>query len=260
MSELSRILIIGGMHRSGTSLITSWLKECGLFIGDELLAANDSNPKGYYEDLDFFHFHRGVLEDNHEHHFPKKSPSFKITSAHKDLARSIVEKKSNLQDQFGFKDPRTCLFLENIWSEVTPDAYSLFIVRHPNSVINSLLSRELLAQTKPWQKLKWRFARRILRKRFEFAYQLYNEAIINYYEANSTKSIVMEMEQLEKQAPKALVKLQQFGFQLKSLDISTKKDESLLHENANKKAVSLSTKTHSIYNRLKALSHKSMGQ
>ena len=55
------ILIITGMHRSGTSLITAWLQSAGLDIGKNLLEANYSNPKGFFENTDFLDFHRNIL-------------------------------------------------------------------------------------------------------------------------------------------------------------------------------------------------------
>ena len=33
------ILVIAGMHRSGTSLITHWLHDCGLQVGERLVGA-----------------------------------------------------------------------------------------------------------------------------------------------------------------------------------------------------------------------------
>jgi hypothetical protein len=51
---MSKVLCIAGMHRSGTSLVTSWLQRCGLQIDDgQLLAANTGNPTGHFEDIEF---------------------------------------------------------------------------------------------------------------------------------------------------------------------------------------------------------------
>ena len=53
----SKILIIVGMHRSGTSLITQWLYRCGLSIGNKLAPADIGNVEGYFEDSDFLKLH-----------------------------------------------------------------------------------------------------------------------------------------------------------------------------------------------------------
>jgi hypothetical protein len=52
------ILIITGMHRSGTSLTAAFIHKIGLDLGDNLLKYNYWNPKGYFEDIDFVEFQR----------------------------------------------------------------------------------------------------------------------------------------------------------------------------------------------------------
>ena len=60
----NKTLIIAGMHRSGTSLITHWLNECGLQLGDDFLGAGLGNVDGHYEDLEFLKLHEEILEAN----------------------------------------------------------------------------------------------------------------------------------------------------------------------------------------------------
>lgn len=48
------ILVIAGMHRSGTSLFASWLQDCGMVIQHEFfIAPYPDNPNGFFEDRDF---------------------------------------------------------------------------------------------------------------------------------------------------------------------------------------------------------------
>ena len=45
-------IIVLGMHRSGTSLLTRALMECGLYLGEEgdLVSPHEAdNPEGYWE-------------------------------------------------------------------------------------------------------------------------------------------------------------------------------------------------------------------
>jgi len=58
----SPVIIITGMHRSGTSLTAAFLQKIGLDLGDNLLKGNYWNPKGYFEDIDFVEFQRTVLQ------------------------------------------------------------------------------------------------------------------------------------------------------------------------------------------------------
>ena len=49
----SKVAIVVGMHRSGTSVVAQWLSRSGLFIGDSLLGPNVGNEQGHFEDADF---------------------------------------------------------------------------------------------------------------------------------------------------------------------------------------------------------------
>jgi len=49
-------LIIAGMHRSGTSLISQWLNRCGLNLGENMIGASSGNVEGHFEDIDFIAF------------------------------------------------------------------------------------------------------------------------------------------------------------------------------------------------------------
>ncbi len=57
-------LIIAGMHRSGTSLITNWLSRCGLEIGERLAEGNAGNVEGHFEDVEFLKLHEEILNNN----------------------------------------------------------------------------------------------------------------------------------------------------------------------------------------------------
>ena len=52
VSSEQEILLICGMHRSGTSLVTKCFEVFGYGLGESLMAASDDNPKGFFEDLD----------------------------------------------------------------------------------------------------------------------------------------------------------------------------------------------------------------
>ena len=58
---MSQVLLITGMHRSATSLIASLFEGAGVHLGERLLAPNAQNPRGFFEDVEFFEFHRAAL-------------------------------------------------------------------------------------------------------------------------------------------------------------------------------------------------------
>ncbi len=134
----SQTVIISGMHRSGTSLVTSILQSCGIHIGDRLLGGNQSNPFGHYEDMDFLNFHQSALgESNKEGYEVGITP--KIDPSHLQLAKQIIASK-NEQMLWGWKDPRTVLFLE-FWRTQLSSPKTLLVYRHPMEVMISLIKR-----------------------------------------------------------------------------------------------------------------------
>src|ERR1700709_755262 len=55
------VLVIAGMHRSGTSFLASLLHGCGCLMGETLLPADAHNRPGYFEDLEFLDLNRRML-------------------------------------------------------------------------------------------------------------------------------------------------------------------------------------------------------
>ena len=136
-SFYSSCIIITGMHRSGTSLISSYLHTCGLDVGNDLLSPEKGNIKGYFEDRDFVNFHRRVINKNKNNMFLLEK--IKFDSEDLDSAYNIIRKK-NKSSVWGWKDPRTILFLD-FWDVLLHKSFYIFLYRHPFQVINSLLKR-----------------------------------------------------------------------------------------------------------------------
>lgn len=191
----NNVLIITGMHRSGTSLLTQWLYRCGLHVGDQFLGAGIGNTQGHFEDVDFYNYHQRVLS---EHDLCKDglvtSPLLSITEAQRQSLRSLIREKAASQVQWGWKDPRTCLFLP-FYRELLPEARYLVILRDYRSVVSSLIQR-LYAESahkyeqKGWlPRLIWRYLKqpyrreKLLRKYSERNLKVwitYNETILQH--------------------------------------------------------------------------------
>ena len=56
-------LLVLGMHRSGTSALTAVLNDLGASLGNELVAANDDNPGGYFENAGAVTAHEMLLAE-----------------------------------------------------------------------------------------------------------------------------------------------------------------------------------------------------
>src|SRR6187402_1642015 len=137
---MSHAIIITGMHRSGTSLVSSLLQRSGVHIGDRLITANSANPRGYFEDVDFYEFHEHLLHQRGQTYLHvDESFTFQPTNQEMERAKKLVAERSH-HTVWGWKDPRTCLFLD-FWHQLLPDGRFLFVFRHPIEVLLSLLRR-----------------------------------------------------------------------------------------------------------------------
>jgi hypothetical protein len=137
----NKTLIVVGMHRSGTSLITNWLHSCGLEVGESLLGPGLGNDEGHYEDAEFYKMHMEILKDHNLHDSGLLvNPAPPLTEYHKEKIKGIIRVKEASFEQWAWKDPRTCLFLD-FYRSILPDAYYLIAFRDFQSVVISLLKR-----------------------------------------------------------------------------------------------------------------------
>lgn len=138
----TNILIIAGMGRSGTSVITQWINKCGLPVGDELLGPAIGNVEGHFEDIDFLKIHEEILVENNLSSTGLISmETLLITPDQKDKISTLINNKNSVHQQWGWKEPRTCLFLK-VYKELIPGCKYLIIVRDYKSVTASLLRRD----------------------------------------------------------------------------------------------------------------------
>lgn len=184
MAEIQQpILIITGMHRSGTSLVSSLLQSASLNIGRNLVAGNEGNIKGHFENKDFVDFHEKVLYSlgiNQIGWTLEKDLS--PPPAYQDEAKSLIESSLSPNKPWGWKDPRTSLFL-NFWYNIIPDSCFLFIYRSPWEVLDSLFRRgDDIFYSHP-----------------EFALQIwmsYNEQILRFYHQYPDNCLCLNLNQI----------------------------------------------------------------
>ncbi|NET75433.1 glycosyltransferase [Okeania sp. SIO1F9] len=142
----STVFIITGMHRSGTSLTASLFHSVGVNIGEKLVRPEYGNIRGHFEDIEFVELQKGILgsqglDDLGSNveitEIPVKKQYLK---AAKRLIKNREEAQDNLGKSWGWKDPRTTLFL-NFWLNLLPDAKFIFVYRSPWEVVDSLYRR-----------------------------------------------------------------------------------------------------------------------
>jgi hypothetical protein len=132
-------VIITGMHRSATSLLASMFHRAGLHLGDRLLMPSRANRPGYFEDRDFIDLHEAFLKHLGTTMYLPTPPRGILGPEHRERAESLLADRRH-RPAWGWKDPRTCLFLD-FWHQLAPDARFVFVVRRPAEVADSLRRR-----------------------------------------------------------------------------------------------------------------------
>jgi hypothetical protein len=194
----NEVLVIAGMHRSGTSLITHWLHDCGLQVGERLVGAGTGNVEGHFEDEDFFHLHEQILIEKGVHPDGLDPPEATAPSARRQAQiRSLIEARNSRFPQWGWKEPRTCLFLDT-YAALLPQAKYLVLLRDYQEVVHSLLKRDFALLDSRYQSKSWAYRmawkcfyrsirlarhRRKHRERYLRAWVIYNHAILRTLDA-----------------------------------------------------------------------------
>lgn len=179
----TRPLVITGMHRSGTSLVASLFAGAGVNVGTRLIGASRGNDRGHWEDLDFYEFHARVLEAN-----GVGSEGFScaadliVPPPLRDEAVAVVAAKAAAATPWGWKDPRTTLFLE-FWQSLLPEAVFVFVFRSPWEVADSLFRRgdELFVRHPAFAVRVWHH---------------YNRRILDFCTAHAPRCLVTEVTQM----------------------------------------------------------------
>jgi hypothetical protein len=149
MSE-NQLIIVLGMHRSGTSAITRGLTTMGVDLGDNLLQPQASNSKGFWEDLDFVVFNDELLAalgQNWNSMTPIAATMVDLLRMEGYLLRAVelLRRKMAGTALLGLKDPRMAKLLP-FWRAAIDYCQVrvsyVLALRHPLSVVRSLAVRE----------------------------------------------------------------------------------------------------------------------
>ena len=136
----SHTLIISGAHRSGTSLVADLMRQAGVHVGDRLLGPAAGNPRGHFEDRDFYELHeRALARQGRSFLLDAADGLGGFDAAETAVASGLIAARGD-RPLWGWKDPRTVLFLDD-WDRLVPQACYLFVYRHPLEVVLSLLRR-----------------------------------------------------------------------------------------------------------------------
>jgi len=171
INKMEPILIIG-MHRSGTSMLTRFIRESGVFIGKKNKMGPNSEAFFFQRINEWLLFQKGASWDcTNNLKFRTKFTNNNLVEVVKNRLQSNIHTRNYLDFKnlvsngnllecnfkWGWKDPKTTLLLD-VWSEIFPNAKVVHIYRNPIDVANSLVKREQLLEKK--FKRNWRIKKR----------------------------------------------------------------------------------------------------
>lgn len=159
---MSYVFIILGMHRSGTSLAASIFHAIGISMGSRLLKADELNPYGYFEDLDFLELNKSILLDAKGTWFNPPNAIDLQTSGKKfrgEIQTILTDKRRKAgRNHWGWKDPRTCLTIRSYIPEIQQTKL-VVVVRNPSDIKKSL--EKAHGDIADWDRLIDRYYREI---------------------------------------------------------------------------------------------------
>jgi hypothetical protein len=149
-SARSRVVLVLGMHRSGTSAVTGALARCGVALGDRLIEGAADNPGGYFEHADAVQADDELLLGigrawDDVRAMPADWLASSAAARARDAIESTVVAELRGTALWGLKDPRMCRLLP-LWLRVIESAdvepCGLLVLRHPDEVAASLARRD----------------------------------------------------------------------------------------------------------------------
>ncbi len=144
-----KLILVLGMHRSGTSLISRSLKVFGAMHGENLLSSTFGNVKGHWEDKDFFLLNDemlNVLGKGWDLALPITYQDVDLLCKHgyMEKAVNLLQLRLATMPIFALKEPRITkllLFWLRVFANIPLQVHYVFAVRRPLSVAKSLHER-----------------------------------------------------------------------------------------------------------------------
>lgn len=144
------IVVILGMHRSGTSVASRSLKVFGMNHGDNLYLTGADNAKGHWEDQDLMDLNERILGSIHQvwhslRPIPPEAWECLASGDLMDAAKRLLEQRLSVNSNYGCKDPRMTLLLpfwDRVFSRMGLDVKYVLCLRAPVDVACSLNARD----------------------------------------------------------------------------------------------------------------------
>ncbi len=149
-----RILLVLGMHRSGTSLLSGLLSNAGLDLGKSIMEAAEDNPSGFHENARIVALHEQLLNSLGQTwssfaELPEGWQQSEDVEAFRSELKALLEEEFDGERPLCIKDPRLCRLLplwRDLCKELQVDLACASIVRPAPEVVASLAKRDSLGQ------------------------------------------------------------------------------------------------------------------
>jgi GT2 family glycosyltransferase len=148
------LILVLGMHRSGTSLLGGLLQALGVELPGPLIAADHHNPEGYFEWKEVVHLQEQLLIDL-DRWWPSAQGVLPLPegwqhhpatlAVRRQLRTLLLEERPHRHGPWAIKDPRTSRLLP-LWLDLAAELgiplRLLLAVRDPAEVACSLIRRD----------------------------------------------------------------------------------------------------------------------
>jgi len=146
---MKQCIVILGMHRSGTSVLTGLVSLFGGYVGADLMPPTKDNPKGYFENNKIYLLNEKILRENksswHDYSFVVENIDKSKFQEYVLEAKKVIEAELKYVKKLIIKDPRICILFpiwEQALNELEISIRLIFTYRSPLEVAHSLLERD----------------------------------------------------------------------------------------------------------------------
>ena len=146
---MKKMLIVLGMHRSGTSMLAGACRLLGAELGDRMMAAASDNVMGFWEHDDIVRIHDELLQRlgyawDDMRALPDKWWAYETIRPQREALAEVLRRDFADAKLPCVKDPRLCRLLP-LWQELLKELgwqpCYLFVTREPSEIIGSLKAR-----------------------------------------------------------------------------------------------------------------------
>jgi hypothetical protein len=141
-NQPGRLILVVGVGRSGTSLLTGILGRLGVRIPQPEVQADETNPRGFGEPRWVVEFHRRLLRELRVTVNDARPAAWDLTAGVADAPelREWLARQLDGADAVAIKDPRTVWFLP-LWSRaahaIGVEPHFVTMLRHPAEIVRS---------------------------------------------------------------------------------------------------------------------------